>query len=77
VNPYDIEGVAEALHEAFTMNYAERGRRMRQLRVTVKRNDIYHWVESFLGAAISRDLSDYPVMTEYIPDQENVFGTSV
>ncbi|MBN1446579.1 MAG: trehalose-6-phosphate synthase [Bacteroidetes bacterium] len=77
VNPYDIEGVAEALHQAFTMNYAERGRRMRQLRVTVKRNDIYHWVESFLGAAISRDLSDYPLMTEYIPDQENVFGTSV
>lgn len=77
VNPYDVEGVAEALHDAFHMNYDERGSRMRQLRSTVRRYDIYRWVESFLGAALSKNLSDYPVISEYIPDQRPEFGTSV
>ncbi|MDT8322683.1 MAG: trehalose-6-phosphate synthase, partial [Bacteroidota bacterium] len=78
VNPYDVEGVAEALLEAFTMNYDERGKRMRQLRATVRRYDIYRWVESFLDAAFSRQLHDYPVIAEYIPlEHEHDLGTSV
>jgi trehalose 6-phosphate synthase len=78
VNPYDVEGVAETLRDAFTMNYDERGKRMRQLRATVRRYDIYRWVESFLDAAFSRHLHDYPVIAEYIPpEDEDDFGTSV
>ena len=76
VNPYDVEGMAEGLHEAFHMNYDERAQRMRQLRSTVRRYDIYRWVESFLGAAISKNLSDYPVISEYIPDQDHDLGVS-
>ncbi|MBN2242703.1 MAG: trehalose-6-phosphate synthase [Acidobacteria bacterium] len=77
VNPYDVEGVAEALRDAFSMPYGERARRMRQLRASVRRYDIYRWVESFLGAAISRRLRDYPVIGEYIPRQDDDYGTSV
>ena len=78
VNPYDIEGVAETLRDAFSMTYEERARRMRHLRASVRRYDIYRWVESFLNAAISRHLQDYPVIREYIPPQDDDdYGTSV
>ncbi len=78
VNPYDVEGVAESLREAFMMTYEERAKRMRQLRATVRRYDIYRWVESFLNAAFSRHLHDYPVVAEYIPVQDdNDFSMSV
>ena len=78
VNPYDVEGVAEALRDAFSMPYDERAERMRQLRSSVRRYDIYRWVERFLEAAISRHLADYPVVAEYIPpDYGDDFGASV
>ncbi|MFN2565656.1 MAG: bifunctional alpha,alpha-trehalose-phosphate synthase (UDP-forming)/trehalose-phosphatase [Gemmatimonadaceae bacterium] len=48
VNPYDVDGTAEAIHRALTMDAAERRRRMRALRETVSRNDVHRWVASFL-----------------------------
>ncbi len=67
VNPYDVAGVAAALYEAFTMPPEERQRRMRRLRASIRRSDIFHWVESFLHAAIAKDLHDYPVLEEFVP----------
>jgi len=67
VNPYDIVGVGNALHEAFCMQREERRRRMQRLRAAVRRYDIYRWVESFLHAAIARELKDFPLIDEYIP----------
>lgn len=78
VNPYDIEGTADALHTAFMMDQNERRRRMRRLRATVRRYDIYRWVESFLEAAASRHLHDFPVISEYIPpDDTGEIGVSI
>jgi trehalose 6-phosphate synthase len=78
VNPYDVESMASAIRDAFAMTYEERARRMRQLRASVRRYDIYRWVEGFLNAAISRHLGDFPVMTEYIPPENDIdYGTSV
>lgn len=51
VNPYDSEGVADAIHHAFTMDPAERRRRMLTLRQIIRRADIFHWASSFLKAA--------------------------
>ncbi len=51
VNPYDIEGVAEAIHGAVTMPHAERLDRMRRLRRNVRQYDVGWWVDSFLDAA--------------------------
>jgi trehalose 6-phosphate synthase/phosphatase len=50
VNPYDIDGVAEAMHQALVMDGAERRRRMRALRERVFQNDVHVWSQSFLDA---------------------------
>jgi trehalose 6-phosphate synthase len=54
VNPYDIEGVAEAIYEAFQMSIEDRKWRMRKLRNSVARRDIFWWVDSFLQSATTR-----------------------
>ncbi len=50
VNPYDLEGMADAIYGAYNMDLEERQRRMRALRAEVKRNNVYRWVEWFLRA---------------------------
>jgi trehalose 6-phosphate synthase len=60
VNPHDIEGVAEAIRRAFRMRQEERQARMRGMRRSIRRQDVFWWVDSFLRAAIAKDLSDFP-----------------
>lgn len=75
VNPYDVEGVADAIYRAFTMNDDERRARMRRLRRSIREYDIFWWVDCFLRAVIARDLSAFPVlenhaieaMPDYVP----------
>jgi len=55
INPYDIEGVAEAIHRAYNMGIDERRRRMQRLRKSVARRDVFWWVNSFLQAAVARE----------------------
>ena len=50
VNPYDVDGVAETLHEALTMAGPERRRRMRALRQQVITHDVHRWAGDFLEA---------------------------
>lgn len=50
VNPHDIEALKDAMVEAVSMPEKEQRMRMRQLRRTVKRHDVRHWADSFLGA---------------------------
>jgi trehalose 6-phosphate synthase len=50
VNPYDVEGTADAIYQAYIMSPEERERRMKMLRAEVKRNDVHRWVQWFLGA---------------------------
>ena len=72
VNPYDIEGVADTLRRAFTMSEDERRARMRRLRRSIRESDIFWWVDSFLRAAIAKDLTAFPqpegVVPEAVPD---------
>jgi trehalose 6-phosphate synthase len=60
VNPYDLEGVAKALHRAFHWDREERRLHMSRLRDQVRRNNIFWWVDSFLQAGIARRLGDFP-----------------
>jgi trehalose 6-phosphate synthase len=60
VNPYDIEGVAGAIRQAYLMDPAERRSRMRRLRASIREHDVFWWVDDFLGAAFTRDLADFP-----------------
>jgi len=55
VNPYDVDGVADAMHRALTMDRAERRRRLRSLRAKVQANDVHHWADSFLDALAQAD----------------------
>ncbi|MFQ6022522.1 MAG: trehalose-6-phosphate synthase [Acidiferrobacterales bacterium] len=70
VNPHDIVGVANRIGEAFTMAPEERRARMRRLRRATRDTDIFWWVDSYLHAAIEKDLSDFPLVEDYIPDSE-------
>ena len=54
VNPFDLEGVADAIYAAHVMSPDERYKRMSRLRSEVKRNDVRRWVKWFLGAQKSR-----------------------
>jgi trehalose 6-phosphate synthase len=49
VNPYDTEGVAEAIHQALEMDCAERHMRMQRMRHHVMDHNIYRWAASILG----------------------------
>ena len=49
VNPYDIEGVAEAIHQGLEMNRGERRMRMQRMRHHVMDHNIYRWAASILG----------------------------
>ncbi len=68
VNPYDVEGVSNAIHQAFHMNHGERQARMGRLRGAIRRRDIFWWVNTFLKAALAKDLHAFPyVMEDYVP----------
>ena len=49
VNPYDIDGVAEAMHLGLEMEYMERRRRMGRMRRQVMEHNVYRWAASVLG----------------------------
>lgn len=49
VNPYDIEGVAEAIHNALEMSRDEVRQRMRRMRRQVMEHNIYRWAANVLG----------------------------
>jgi trehalose 6-phosphate synthase/phosphatase len=55
VNPYDIEGVADAIHQAYGMSIDERQRRMHRLRKSVARRDVFWWLGAFLQARSARE----------------------
>jgi trehalose 6-phosphate synthase/phosphatase len=50
LNPLDVAGSAETLHRALSMGEEERASRMAALRRRERRDNIDHWVQSFLEA---------------------------
>ena len=70
VNPHDVEGVADSIYKAFCMSADERRARMRRLRRAVRETDIFWWVDSYLRAAIEKDLSHFPLAEDYLPDTQ-------
>ena len=48
VNPYDVDGMSEAMHRALTMDRAERRRSMGALRAQVLSHDVQRWSTDFL-----------------------------
>jgi alpha,alpha-trehalose-phosphate synthase [UDP-forming] len=58
VNPYDIVGVAEAMHRGLEMGRDERRERMQRMRRQVMENNIYHWAASVLDSLRRLRLED-------------------
>jgi trehalose 6-phosphate synthase len=50
VNPFDVAGQAEALHEALTLKPAERSRRLDAIRSHVREHDVNEWLDLQLAA---------------------------
>ena len=63
VNPYDIEGVAEAIHRGLEMGYEERRKRMQRMRRQVMEHNVYRWAASLLG-----DLRELRMESSQVPD---------
>ncbi len=59
VNPYDLEGTADAIYSAYIMEPKERQRRMKQLRSEIRRNDVHRWVRWFLSAYTEKNTVIY------------------
>lgn len=74
VNPYDIEEMADAIYRAYTMTPEERSSRMKRLRQSIRKYNIYWWVNSFLEAAISGTLDNFPLLEDYIPKTKRAKG---
>jgi trehalose 6-phosphate synthase len=51
VNPYDIEQMADTIVKAFRMSPAERTARMKRMRCTVRKENVFWWLDSFLAPA--------------------------
>ncbi|MDR3752062.1 MAG: trehalose-6-phosphate synthase [Terracidiphilus sp.] len=72
VNPYDIEGVAKAIHQGLEMDHAERCLRMQRMRHYVMDHNIYRWAASILG-----DLSEIRMETPGATDLRHALPASV
>lgn len=70
VNPYDLDGVADAIHTALEMNPEERRSRMRKQQRAIREQDIFWWVDAFLKAGTASFLQDFPMMGEALPMPE-------
>lgn len=51
VNPFNLDGFADGIHEALDMSPDERRRRMRRLRAQLGRSTIFNWLDSILAGA--------------------------
>jgi trehalose 6-phosphate synthase len=54
INPYDVEGLADAIAQALQMPLEEKKNRMRSLRNNVRDNDIYRWISQIFLATHSK-----------------------
>ena len=50
VNPFDVEGQAQAIETAFDLDADERRRRLERIRAHVRRHDLEAWIDSLLAA---------------------------
>jgi len=57
VNPYDVEGIANAIHRAYHMSANERQMRMQRLRKSIAKRDVFWWADFFLRAAIANKMT--------------------
>jgi len=60
INPHDREGTADAIHRAVNMSEEECIERMAFMRRSIRKRDVFWWVNNFLRVAMNRRLKDFP-----------------
>ena len=63
VNPYDTEQLSEAMRIALEMDSEERRTRMRRMRKTVRRNNVYRWAGSLISELSDIRIEEYEAQT--------------
>jgi trehalose-6-phosphate synthase len=58
VNPFAMDEVAEAIHQALTMPLEERSRRMQKMRRVIAENNVYRWAGKILSALLKFELAE-------------------
>jgi trehalose 6-phosphate synthase/phosphatase len=69
VNPYDVDALARAYHDALTMGEDERRQRMRALRQRVAASDVHRWAARFVEDLASAPSYDAPPVTFSPPEE--------
>ena len=59
-NPFAIDEMAEAIHQAVEMPAAERKKRMQRMRSAVQDNNVYRWAGKILSALLKFDIPEVP-----------------
>ena len=77
VNPHDTDRTAEAIARALDMPLAQKKRRMGKLRAAVKDRDVIWWLNSFLKAAVQKDLKGFARVDEYFPAPLVISGSHI
>jgi trehalose-6-phosphate synthase len=57
-NPFAIDEMAEAIHQAVEMPSAERKRRMQRMRSAVQDNNVYRWAGKILSALLKIEIPE-------------------
>ena len=70
VNPYDLDGVAEAIYTAFNMIEKERRVRMVRLRRNVQGQNVFEWVKAFLRVGAEHEFEAVPSPHPVVEDTE-------
>ena len=60
VNPYDIEGMADAINFSLSMDANERSERMKRMHAAVKEHNIYRWAGELIAALARLRISETP-----------------
>jgi trehalose 6-phosphate synthase/phosphatase len=68
VNPYNIEEVADSIHQAFHMRPEEQKARMKKMRAEIRKNNVFRWLEQFINSFYSfQDIENTPDGREIPP----------
>ncbi len=57
VNPYDIEAVADEIKHAAEMDITERRARMQRLMRSIRKYDVFWWLDSYMRTALAEERS--------------------
>ncbi len=75
VNPYDIEAVAQAIHDALTMPAIQKAKRIQVMQKRLQQYDVMHWINDFLQQLEQHQKTALSDLTEAWKDLNKFINT--